>query len=211
MARLALLSLCLIGLASPVLAQATLTPDTASSSVAAPAGSDAMDQDLDPDGSSEEPMVVSGPPVASKDILKAFYDTCTDISGGNPEASDRANNAGWVPEETADTGPFRSVYAGARDFAGYGSVELWASVETYPSQQLGYCRVDFGDYNNLINFDDLSGMGGLIGKLDDRGDGNVYGAWETPDKKMLVIADRTEGEVEIEFNLLLGDTPAQQN
>ena len=152
--------------------------------------------------SSDQP---AGPPVASADALKLFYDTCTDLSGGDLKAYDRANSSGWTQNEQDDAGPYNSIYSGYRNMDGYGEVDIWGSLNSYPTQQLGYCRVDFTDTDNLINFADMTKLGGLKGRLEDRGDGNVYGAWEAPDHKLLVIGDRNGGQVEIEFNLLLGD------
>lgn len=146
-----------------------------------------------------------GPPVASADALKMFYDTCTDISGGDPKAYDRANANGWTPNDQDDVGPYNSIYSGYRNMDGYGEIDVWGSVNTYPTQILGYCRVDFPDADKLINFADVTKLGDLKGRIEDRGDGNVYGAWESGDKRLLVIADRNDGQVELEFNLLLGN------
>ena len=89
-----------------------------------------------------------------------------------------------------------------------GSSVCWGAVYSFPSQRLGYCRVDFSDENNTLNFNDLTGQKGLIGTTSPgQNPGDVYGSWESPDKKMLVIGDRTGGVVELEFNLLLGDKP----
>ena len=49
----------------------------------------------------------------------------------------------------------------------------------------------------------------LSGTAQQTADGNAYGSWESADKKWLVIGDRSEGAVEIEFNLLLGTKPGQ--
>ena len=137
-----------------------------------------------------------------------FVDACTAIESGAPDAFDKVKDAGWVPNETEDAGPYNAVYSGSRELDGYGEVDIWGSVETFPTQRLGYCRIDFSDNDKLLDFNDMNGISGLAGSLNDRGDGNVYGAWESPDKKLLVLGDRTDGAVEIEFNLLLGDRPA---
>ncbi|MBI4921770.1 MAG: hypothetical protein HY834_08470 [Devosia nanyangense] len=218
-----LLSLCLIGLATPALAQMTLSVEEPSDGVSTPS----LELSAPPDTSSSEPLShMSAPPslemsapdeelpaepaelpVPSRDALTAFFSICTDVSGGDPEAYDRASGSGWTVYDGVDTGPYKNVFAGSQSFAGYGSVELWSSVESYPTQQLGYCRVDFPDYDTRIDFKDMAGIGGLTGMIEDRGAGNVYGIWETADHKVLVIADRTEGEVEIEFNVLIGAKP----
>jgi hypothetical protein len=194
MRRLYFLSLCLIGLSAPALAQSvpSLTP------VSADQASDASD-------ASDQP---SGPPVPSKDVLAAFLKTCTDVSSGDPKAYDRATADGWTPDEPAQSGPHRTIYSATKDVSGYDSAVLWGSVDSYPTQRLGYCRVDFGDYDSHIDFNDMQGLGGLTGSVtapDTNGD--VFGAWETPDKKLLVIADRSDGQVEIEYNILLGPKP----
>jgi hypothetical protein len=181
MTRLTLLTFCLLGLATPALAQ------DSSSSAPAPAG----------------------PPVASADAFKMFVEACTDASGGDPTAYDRLNNSGWTPNETDETGPYNAVYSGNREVDGIGEVDLWGSVQSFPTQRLGYCRVDFSDANNILDFNDMNGLKGLSGTSQTGAEGNVYGVWETPDKKLLVIGDRSDGAVELEFNLILGDKPKQ--
>jgi hypothetical protein len=151
--------------------------------------------------SSSEPP----PTVTAAEAFQIFYDACTSISGGDADAYDKANDAGWVPYEGGGYGPFKQVYTGSRDFEGYGSVEIWGSLESYPTQRLGYCRVDFGDYENTFDFGEIAGIGGLSGTVAEEGANAV---WESADKKLLVIAARYEGSVSIEFNVLVGDTPA---
>lgn len=227
MTKLHLLSLCcVIGLSTPALAQISLTlPDSSS----APATDTSMGLSLAPDDSTAsddqtsmsddtsgtdesdasddtDVDVSTGPAVPSKDALADFLKSCTDVSSGDPKAYDRANADGWVPDDQADSGPYRKIYSGAKDVGGYGSVTIWGSVDTYPTQMLGYCRVDFGDYDSNIDLNDLNGLQGLSGAVTGPdSNSNEFGAWETADKKLLVIADRTDGQVEIEFNLLLGD------
>lgn len=180
MTRLSLLPLCLLAFAVPALAQ---------------------------DASSSAPADQSGPPVASAEAFKIFVETCADVSSGDPAAYGRAKNAGWTPNEPGDTGPYNKVYSGYRDLNGIGEIDLWGAVYSLPSQRLGYCRVDFSDENNILDFNDMAGQKGLVGSITHGANGDVYGAWESPDKKMLVIGDRTDGVVELEFNLLLGDKP----
>jgi len=179
-----LLSLCLLGLAAPALAQ-----DASSSAVSAP-----------------ETAAAS---ISSADAFKIFVEACTDASGGDLTAYDRLNDSGWVPNGTDQTGPFNAVYSGSREVGGLGEIDLWGSVQSFPTQRLGYCRVDFSDPNNLLDFNDMNGQKGLTGSVQTGENGNVYGAWETPDKKLLVIGDRSDGAVELEFNLILGDKPKQ--
>ena len=197
MTRLHLLPLCLILAASPVLAQSSssMPMDTPLASSAA-------------DGDTTAPLPPpAGPPVTSAEAFKIFVDTCTDISGGTEGSYDRANAAGWVPNDSDDSGPYNSIYSGSRELSGLGEVDIWGSVQNFPTQRLGYCRVDFSDSNNVLDFKDMAGIHGLTGSIEPRDAGNVYGAWETPDKKLLVIGDRSDGAVELEFNLILGDKP----
>jgi len=182
MTRLTLLSLCLLCLATPALAQ-------------------------DASASASAPDATAAPPISSADAFKMFVDACTDASGGDPTSYDRLNNGGWTPNETDETGPYNAVYSGYRDVDGLGEVDLWGSVQSFPTQRLGYCRVDFSDANNILDFSAMNGLKGLSGTLQPGAAGNVYGVWETPDKKLLVIGDRSDGAVELEFNLILGDKP----
>ena len=102
MTKLHLLPLCLILMASPVLAQSS----------AAALASSAQDND---NSSSAAPP--SGPPVTSAEAFKIFVDTCTDISGGTEGSYDRANAAGWIPNDADDSGPYNSIYSGSRELA----------------------------------------------------------------------------------------------
>lgn len=151
----------------------------------------------------------SAAPMSSADIFKLIVDACTQVIGGDAAAQEKMTDGGWTPNEIEDTGPYNSVYSGFRDVPPYGEIDLWASVQTFPSQHLGYCRVDFGDTDNVLDFAAMAGVAGLTGSIEPRADGNVYGAWESADKKLLVIGDRTAGAVELEFNLLPGPAPAQ--
>ena len=145
------------------------------------------------------------PPVTPTEAFQAFFDACTSLSGGDPDAYDKANDAGWVPYDGADYGPYKRVYTGSRDFEGLGIVEIWGSLETYPTQTLGYCRVDFADPDGTFGLSEITGLNGLTGTV---GENGLNGVWETADKKLLVIAANYEGTVAIEFNVLVGDTPA---
>ena len=194
MTKLHLLPLCLILMASPGLAQSSsVAPDAPASSA--------------PDDDTSSVAPPPGPPVTSAEAFKIFVDTCTDISGGTEGSYDRANAAGWIPNDADDSGPYNSIYSGSREIGGLGEVDIWGSVQNFPTQRLGYCRVDFSDSNNTLDFKDMAGVHGLVGSIQARDGGNVYGAWETPDKKLLVIGDRSDGAVELEFNLILGDKP----
>jgi hypothetical protein len=222
-----LLSLVALMAATPALAETTLTlgGDESSSSASAPvelslsaepdAASPAMSMAPDDETMDDEPLggvdqsdQPSGPPLDSKAALQVFFDVCTDLASGDPAAHDRANDSGWMPSDSAAPGPFNTLYSGYKVFAGYGEVDVWGSVQSFPTQRLGYCRVDFSDPDTLINFNDFTGLGGLTGTLETGAGDTVYGTWESADKKLLVIADRTDGSVEIEYNLLLGDKPA---
>jgi hypothetical protein len=151
----------------------------------------------------------SAPALSSAEVLKLIVDACTQVIGGDASGPEKMTDGGWTPNEIEDTGPYNAVYSGFRDVAPYGEIDLWASVQSFPSQHLGYCRVDFGDTDNALDFAAMTGIAGLTGSIEPRAEGNVYGAWESADKKLLVIGDRTAGAVELEFNLLPGSTPAQ--
>jgi len=213
MVRLPLLSLCLIGLAAPAWAQASPAPSSsdlpsAALSMSAPPGysSGPAPDDALP----AEPDAPAPPPVASADLLQALFTTCTDIIGGDSGAFDRANDAGWVPSDDGDPGPYSHIYAGYRDFDGYGEVQIWAAVQHFPTQQLGYCAVTFSDPGNQVEFDQLTGMGELDGTVHTLvEDQSSFGSWERPDKRLLVLANRIDGSINIEFNLLPGAAPVQ--
>ena len=155
-----------------------------------------------PDDDNGEPSEPAGPPMASIDAIKLFVSTCSSIAGGSTTARDDAQKAGWQADDPADNGPYVTIYSGYQELAGYGSVDLWSSLESFPTQRIGYCRLDFGDVDNLLNFNDFTKLG-LNGTITDNGNGNVFGSWESADHKTLLAANRTDGQVQMEFNLLL--------
>lgn len=221
MTKLAFVSLCLIGISGSALAaQMTMSLDSSappasptltlstddSSSMShmstppeiAPSSDEAVPNDDETDEPDDAP---SGPPVASADALKLFVTTCTAIAGAKPGAVADAKTAGWVADEPTDTGPFVTIYSGYNDVSGYGSVDLWSSLETFPTQRLGYCRVDFADSDSRIDFHDIDALG-LTGSVQDAGGGNIYGSWESADHTILLTAGRTDGQAQLEFNVL---------
>ena len=203
-----LLSLAALLTASPALAQdssaglsLSAPPNFSSSDAAAPSSDDVVPPP-DGDDTTDQPSEPAGPPMASTDAIKLFVGTCSSIAGGAPTARDDAQKAGWQADEPADNGPYVTIYSGYQELAGYGSVDLWSSLESFPTQRIGYCRLDFGDVDNLLNFNDFTKLG-LNGTITDNGNGNVFGSWESEDHKTLLAANRTDGQVQLEFNLLL--------
>jgi hypothetical protein len=166
--------------------------------------SSSTDQDVTPpdEDTSGEPSEPAGPPLSSTDAVRLFVDTCTTIAGGAANARDKAQKAGWQADEPEDNGPYVTIYSAYQELAGYGSVDLWSSLETFPTSRLGYCRLDFGDVDALLNFNDFT-KAGLNGTITDNGNGNVYGSWESADHKTMLAANRTDGQVQMEFNILL--------
>lgn len=162
----------------------------------------------DDDNGDTESSEPAGPPMASADAIKLFVTTCGEIAGGMAGARDNAQKAGWMADDPEDNGPYVSIYSAYQELAGYGSVDLWSSLESFPTQRLGYCRLDFGDVDNLLNFNDFTRVG-LNGTITDNGNGNTYGSWESADHKTLLAANRTDGQVQMEFNVLLPPAPAK--
>ncbi|MEP7241607.1 MAG: hypothetical protein ABI697_12035 [Devosia sp.] len=204
--KLPLLSLLLVGLCTPALAQISMTLPSEMPDVSMP--SDDMNMTVSAPDDGTDTTEPSGPPVASKDALKLFVDTCTIIAGAEADAATKVKGLGWQADDATDTGPFVSIFSGYQDLGGYGSVDLWSSLETYPSSRLGYCRVDFPDSDNRVDFNDVTGLGGLAGSVKDAGGGNAFGSWETPDHKFMLTASRQDGQAQMEFNMLLPAAPA---
>ena len=218
-----LLSACAIALASsalagPAIAQSlSLEPEKLSSPPnfsssettlsLASSSDDTTASSTEDDTTSDEPSEPTGPALSSPDALKLFVNLCTEVAGGVPNARDDAASAGWIADDPTDSGPYVQIYSGYQELAGYGSIDVWSSLETFPTQRVGYCRVDFGDIDNLIDFKDMAGLG-FTGTVTDGGNGNTYGSWESADHKTLLAANRTDGQVQMEFNLLL---PLAQN
>ncbi|MEO8756276.1 MAG: hypothetical protein ABI398_00795 [Devosia sp.] len=216
MTKLGLLPLCLICFAAPAFAQARSSSSAEDASSAAlqlsapPNYSSAMSEEAlsseDASPVSEEPA--QPPLLSSADAFKLFVESCADLASGDPTAFDRANDRGWIPNDSDDTGPYTTIYSGYRELEGFGEIDIWSSVQKLPTQRLGYCRLDFSDSDGRLDFNDVSGLKSLTGTVEVRDGGTVFGAWESADKKLLVVGDRKDGTVELEFNLLLGDKPA---
>jgi hypothetical protein len=171
-----------------------------------PYGLAATDLTLSAPGDESSSSQEQGPPLSSLDMLQKMYNVCTDVASGDPEAYDRANGDGWSSDGDEGSGPLKTVYSAYKNYDGFDQVTLWSSVETYPTQRLGYCSVDFSEVGGTINLNDMSKIGGLAGKVVDN-DAGTYGSWESADHKVLVVASRSDGAVEVEFNLLLGPAP----
>jgi hypothetical protein len=195
-----LLSIVALLAASPALGQGASSEAAPAVSQPSAEAPDAASEDDEGEGTATEP---SGPALPSADALKLFLTSCTEVASGVVTAHDDMEQAGWSADEAENTGPYVTVYSGYQELAGYGSVDLWSSVESFPSQRLGYCRVDLGDVDNLLDFNDVEKLG-LIGTVTDQGNGNAYGSWESADHKTLLSASRADGQVQIELNVMLG-------
>jgi hypothetical protein len=161
----------------------------------------------DDDEGDDETSEPSGPALSSHDALQLFTTLCSELGLGAEGAEDNATAAGWQLDEPVDTGPYVKIVSGYQEFAGYGSVDFWSSLQTFPTQRLGYCRISFGDADNLIDFTDLNDLG-FTGETQDNGDGNVFGAWDAANHTILLSGDRADGEAQLEFNVI---TPVPEN
>jgi hypothetical protein len=75
----------------------------------------------------------------------AALETCEIFAKGDVLALEAAAEAGWdAYEETAES-PFIRSYSASRDYAGFGYADMFSLVETYPTQTLGYCRIDLNE------------------------------------------------------------------
>jgi hypothetical protein len=149
------------------------------------------------------------PPVASADLVKELYSVCYGVAQDQPDALKDAVTKGWSEEtDNEGDGPFFTETAANKEFGGIGSVELWGTVEFYPGLREGYCRADFTDSNNVINFSDFNAIDGLMGRVKTIG-GDTYAAWQigSGDPKVLLIAQRVGGDFQLEINTIL---PAAQ-
>ncbi len=196
------------GFAGLLLLGAALSPVMAAESVVTSSGTVgateqpqlqlAPEDTEDGDGSAQGNVT----PVPSAELIPALYAVCTDVASGAAGSADRAGAAGWVFHDDEVDTPLRTIYAAGKQVDGYDDPELWSSVETYPGGRLGYCRISLGDFDNHIDFADFGKIAGLTGSVVEE-DGAVYGSWEQADHNTRVIASAAEGEVEIEFNLVL--------
>lgn len=161
--------------------------------------SDAVDE-----FSEEEPSEPTGPAISSPAALQLFTTLCTELGTGTVDAQDNATAAGWIVDDPLDTGPYVTIVSGYQDIPGIGSADFWSSLETFPTLRVGYCRISFGDADSVIDFGDLDGLG-YTGDTSDLGNGNIYGSWDAANHTILLAADRADGEVQFEFNVI---TPA---
>lgn len=70
---------------------------------------------------------------------------CETFAKGDVLALEQATDAGWDAYDDTPESPFIKSYSGSLDVEGFGYVDLFSLVETYPTQTLGYCRVDVAD------------------------------------------------------------------
>lgn len=150
------------------------------------------------------------PPVKSSSFIKTLFDTCLKVANDAPDALKAAEADGWAPDEdNGGDGPFFTQIAASKSFGGIGPVEMWGTVEYYPSMREGYCRMDFTDNGGLVDFKDFPGaISGLTGQTKLIGD-DIYAAWQIgkDNPTTLVIAQRVSGDVQIEINTILKAAP----
>src|SRR5215210_3750374 len=94
---------------SPDLSRSSSTPSSVSSELP-PDNSRPPSSELSSLPSSELSSVPTAPVTPSRDMLQGFFDICTDVAGGDPEAYDRAGGAGWQPGDYEDGGPYKSIF-----------------------------------------------------------------------------------------------------
>jgi hypothetical protein len=149
------------------------------------------------------------PPVASADLVKELYEVCYGVAEDQPDALGKAEARGWSEEpDNEGDGPFFTQTAASKEFGGIGAVELWGTVEYYPGMREGYCRVDFTDTDNIVNFSDFNAIAGLTGQVKAIG-GDTYAAWQigSDEPKVVLLAQRVGGDFQLEINTIL---PAAQ-
>lgn len=163
-----------------------------------------------PGGADEpSPPVSDLPPVASADLVKELFERCKAVASDQPDAMKTAAAAGWTAEDdTQGDGPFFTQVAANKEFGGIGPVEMWGTVEYYPTIREGYCRMDFSDPDSLVNFEDFNRIEGLTGQQTKIGE-DIYAVWQmgATDPKLMVIAQRVAGDFQMEINTILPAAP----
>jgi hypothetical protein len=150
--------------------------------------------------------------VNSAQLVPEIYKLCREIATAAPSAAEETGAAGWVRDDSAEgsgDGPFFTQFAANKTFGGIGEAALWGTIEYYPSRRQGYCRIDFPDPGNIVNFDDFSKIPGVTGKTQ-AVDQDIYGAWQegATDPSVLILAQRVGGDFQLEMNTQLPAAPA---
>jgi hypothetical protein len=151
------------------------------------------------------------PKVTSAELVPELYKLCKEVSTAAPTAAKDTEAEGWAedtrPENSGD-GPFFTQYAANKAFAGIGDAALWGTIEYYPTRREGYCRIDFPDAGNIVDFADFAKIPNVTGTTKTV-DSDVYGAWQegATDPQVMIIAQRVGGDFQLEFNTLLPGAP----
>jgi hypothetical protein len=69
-------------------------------------------------------------------------EVCEIFARGDVLAVEAAGAAGWEAYEDESESPYVRSYSAAMELPGIGYADLFALVESYPDQTLGYCRID---------------------------------------------------------------------
>lgn len=182
----------------------------APAAMAAAAGPMSGPDTASPDGTdTPTPPVSNLPPVASADLVAELFERCKAVANDVPDAMKTAAAAGWTQEDDTDgDGPFFTQVAANKEFGGIGPVEMWGTVEYYPSMREGYCRMDFSDPDSVVKFDDFNRIPGLTGQQTKIGD-DIYAVWQMgqSDPRLLMIVQRVAGDFQMEINTMLPAAP----
>jgi hypothetical protein len=143
-------------------------------------------------------LALSVAPVAAQGKTKGsatpqsvqVLELCEKFATGDVLAVQDAMAKGWDAYEQDSESPYVQSFAGSKDLPGIGSANLFALIEDYPNETLGYCRVDVaeptGDGNAAIqaiqNLDRYEGQSQLVS------DGSFASLTGREDKNRLLLA-----------------------
>jgi hypothetical protein len=91
------------------------------------------------------PAVAQKTKTSAVPAVLAALETCELFAKGDVLAVEAAAEAGWDAYEDNAESPFIKSYSASRDYPGLGYADMFSLVETYPTQTLGYCRIDLNE------------------------------------------------------------------
>ncbi len=125
------------------------------------------------------PTFAKSKPNASDSVPRAveFLEVCEKFASGDVLVVEWASELGWDAKEGDSGSLYARLYNANRYIEGVGDVALVALIEDYPTQTLGYCRIDIvapAGTIGVLNLNELPRLTGTIRTTSD----TDYGSWE---------------------------------
>ena len=132
----------------------------------------------------------------------ALLEACEKFASGDVLIVEWATEHGWTASETESGTVFAHTYNATQTLAGIGDVTLYALMETYPSQTLGYCRADISGPAIDLDIAKLGELPRLKGEVvsNERG---TFGNWQGAEtgRDYLLLASQADGAFSLQLTL----------